>query len=138
MLLLPFILPLLPISLASRPLPPSITACAATRAAIHVSDTISAAQSLASYCGELGPVTEYTKLSWVTGNSRVYICNYNFWQWDSCRYDEIFSAWVTIQKQCGLTAAGWIYYPEDDKTRVGGKTIGFDDKDADWCDNLQP
>ncbi|KAK3984684.1 hypothetical protein QBC44DRAFT_374928 [Cladorrhinum sp. PSN332] len=136
MRLLPLILYLLPISLASRPLPPSLTACVTTTAPLLVSDTISAAQSLASYCAELGPVTEWTKLSWVTNHSRVYICNYNFWQWDSCRYDEIFAAWVTIQRQCGLASGGWIYYPEDDRTRVGGKTIGFDDEGSKWCTNL--
>ncbi|KAK4168454.1 hypothetical protein QBC43DRAFT_285088 [Cladorrhinum sp. PSN259] len=120
----------------SDPLPPSQTGCVTATTPLLVADTISAAQSLASYCAKLGPVTEWTKLSWVHNRSRVYMCNYNWWRWDSCGYDEIWAAWLAIQERCGLATGGWIFYPEWDRTKIGGKTIGFDDKANKWCSNL--
>ncbi|KAK4466791.1 hypothetical protein QBC42DRAFT_318840 [Cladorrhinum samala] len=110
--------------------------CVNTPHPLVVSDTIAAAQQLADWCGRLGPVTENSKISWVRNDSRAYICNYNWWHWDSCRWDEIFGAWVDIQKSCGLGSGGWMFYPEDDGDRIGGKTIGFDYKKNNFCSNL--
>ncbi|KAK3332864.1 hypothetical protein B0T19DRAFT_439669 [Cercophora scortea] len=94
---------------------------------LNITETYEAIQELSEICQRKGPVTQDSKVSWTIGNTRAYVCNYNFWNSTWCDLFDIFTAWTLIGRACGDDVGG--SYWQVDKLI----TYGFDLKDNEWC-----
>ncbi|KAK3693154.1 hypothetical protein B0T22DRAFT_436356 [Podospora appendiculata] len=115
-------------TLAASPNASSPTYVCSTQ--LNLTETYEAMQELSDICQRKGPVTQDSKLAWTIGNTRAYVCNYNFWNSTPCSLIDIINAWAMIGRACG-EGVGGSYWQEAKHI-----TYGFDLKSNEWCADL--